>query len=1086
MHLYFILTSLLLFTSGLNPVFPQKSTKTSEEKALEQSATYSGLKFRSIGPAMTSGRIGDIAVNPTNFNEWYVAVASGGVWKTQNAGITFEPIFDSQGSYSIGCVSIDPTNPHTVWVGTGENNNQRSVAYGDGVYKSTDGGKSWKNMGLKNSAHIGMIRVHPSNSNIVYVAAYGPLWSSGGERGLYKSEDGGETWNCILEIDEHTGVNEVHLDPRFPDHIYAAAHQRRRHVWTYVGGGPGSGVHKSEDGGKTWKQIENGLPSKKMGRIGMAISPVNPDVVYAIVEAEDGKSGFYRSINRGASWDKQSSHSTSGNYYQEIYCDPKDLNKVYTMDTYSHVTLDGGKTFTRLSENKKHVDNHCMWINPNNTNHYIIGSDGGLYITFDNAKNWQFLPNLPVTQFYRIAVDNALPFYNVFGGTQDNFSLGGPSRTIKKSGIENADWFVTNEGDGFQSQIDPKEPNIVYAQAQYGWLVRYDKNSGEKLGIKPQPPAGEAYRWNWDAPLIISEHNNKRLYFAANKVFRSNDRGNSWEVISPDLSRQLDRNKLPVMDKVWGMDAVMKNASTTVYGNITALAESPKNAGHLVAGTDDGLIHHSFDDGKTWGKTEQFPGVPTRTYVNKIVCSQHTEKKVFAVFNNHKNGDFKPYLHQSLDGGKSWESITGNLPERGSVYAFAEDHIKPNLWFVGTEFGVYFSVDEGNNWIQLKTGLPTISVRDLAIQKRENDLVVGTFGRGIYILDDYSPLREIDSELVKKEAHIFNIKEGLIFFETAKYGYSDVGFQGAQFYSASNPPMGVTFSYYLKETPKTRKEERKAKEDALAKKNEAIPYPSFDEMRAEDEEEKPYLLFSIRDASGNEIRRITSAPSKGINRIVWDGKLSSNHRTVNNNEPITQAEAAFLALPGKYSVELYLSHKGEIKKRTEAKTFEIKTLNQNSISLNHKDKNAFVAEIESVRRRAQASGAFAKELSSILNDLKAAIRNTPGTALRDLNKIDTLQSVLKTIDSKLYGDKSLAKREFETTPSIMNRIGTSVYTAYNNQQDITLTQKQDIEIAKKQLSPINAELKRIGNETEALLNKNLKLGIPYPKNKLPE
>ncbi|MBT6439233.1 MAG: glycosyl hydrolase, partial [Flavobacteriales bacterium] len=790
--------------------------KKGEEKKDEgkyKTSTFSGLKFRNIGPALTSGRVADIAVNPTNSAEYYVAVASGGVWKTTNHGTTYSPIFDGQGSYSIGCVTIDPSNPHTIWVGTGENNNQRSVAYGDGVYKSNDGGKSWINVGLKKSEHIGKIIVHPNNSNIVYVAAYGPLWSEGGDRGLYKTEDGGKKWAKVLEIDEHTGISDIVMDSRNPDIIYAAAHQRRRHTFTYVGGGPSSGIHKTIDGGKNWDKLTSGLPSTTMGRIGLAISPVNPDYVFAMIEAEQDKQGFYRSTNRGASWTKMSKHKTSGNYYQEIICDPVDLDKVFSMDTWLHHTEDGGKTFQKTGEKSKHVDNHCIWINPNNTNHWIVGCDGGLYETWDHAANWQYKPNLPVTQYYKVAVDNAKPFYNVYGGTQDNNSMGGPSRTTTNHGIMNSDWYITNGGDGFESAIDPIDPNIVYAQAQYGWLVRYDKATGERVGIQPQPKADEdGLRWNWDAPLIISPHNNKRLYFAANKLFKSNDQGNTWECISEDLTRQIDRNTLKVMGRVQSIDAVMKNKSTTMYGNIVALDESPKQEGLIYVGTDDGLIQITEDNGKTWKKISSFSGIPENTYVNAIVCSQHDANTVYAVFNNHKQGDFKPYILKSTDKGLTWLAVQGNLPKRGSVYDIAEDHINKNLLFAGTEFGAFFSIDGGNEWTQLKAGLPTIAVRDLEIQKRESDLVLASFGRGFYILDNYSALRTFSDDLFKKDAHIFPIKDGQMYIESSPMGMKGKSSQGESHYTAENPPLGVMITYLLNDTLKTAKENRRSAE----------------------------------------------------------------------------------------------------------------------------------------------------------------------------------------------------------------------------------------------------------------------------------
>ncbi|KAB2844101.1 MAG: glycosyl hydrolase, partial [Melioribacteraceae bacterium] len=677
--------------------------------------TVEGLKLRTIGPAFCSGRIGDLAVNPDKPNEYYAAVASGGVWKTTNAGISWEPVFENEGSYSIGCVTLDPNNPHVVWVGTGENNSQRSVGYGDGIYKSEDGGKNWKNMGLKNSEHIAKIVIDPRNSNVIYVAAQGPLWGPGGDRGLYKSTDGGETWNKVLEISENTGITDLVYDPRNPDVMYAASYQRRRHVWTLINGGPESAIYKSTNAGAAWNKIETGLPKGDIGRIGLAISPVNPDVLYAIIEAEEDKGGFFRSTDRGASWEKRSGKvSSSPQYYQEIVCDLLDVDKVYCLDTYTSVTEDGGKTFKRLGNNNRHVDDHALWIDPNNTNHLLIGGDGGIYETYDGGELWDYKDNLPVTQFYKVSTDNNEPFYYVWGGTQDNNSMGGPSQTLNEVGIVNADWYVTQGGDGYESQVDPVDPNIVYAQYQHGGLTRYNKVTGENIDIQPKEGKGEeAYRWNWDTPLVLSPHKHTRLYFAANVLFKSEDMGNSWEKISGDLTRQLDRDKLEVMGKIWSADAVAKNKSTSYYGNIIALNESPIKEGLIYTGSDDGLINVTEDGGKNWRKIEKFPGVPERTYVNMIVASYHDVNRVYVAFNNHKNADFKPYLLRSDDAGKTWKSIAGNLPERGSVYSVAEDHVNPNLLFAGTEFGIFFTVDGGNKWIQLKGNMPTIAVRDI-------------------------------------------------------------------------------------------------------------------------------------------------------------------------------------------------------------------------------------------------------------------------------------------------------------------------------------------------------------------------------------
>ena len=787
--------------------------------AQEYSAsTFRGLSLREVGPALTSGRISDFAVNPHDHSEYYVAVSSGGVWKTTNGGVNFEPIFDDQGSYSIGVVTLDPNNPHTVWVGTGENNAQRSVAYGDGVYKSVDGGKSWQLVGLEESEHIGAIVIDPRDSDVVYVAAQGPLWSAGGDRGLYKTTDGGDSWTKVLDISEHTGVTDLVMDPRDPDVLIAAAWQRRRHVWTLVSGGPESALYKSTDGGESWRKITRGLPSRDVGRYGLCQSPANPDIVYGVVEAQGDDGGFFRSTDRGESWRKVNDWTSRGNYYQELICDPVDPDRVFAMDTYTRVTTDGGRTLERLPNPNRHVDDHALWIDPADTKHLLIGGDGGIYESWDDGQSWQYKPNLPVTQFYKVVTDNDQPFYNIYGGTQDNWSLGGPSRTLAEGGISNEDWIVTHGGDGFESAVDPVDPNIVYSQSQYGVLVRFDRASGEAVFIQPQPTeVGEALRWNWDAPLQISPHSHTRLYFAANKLFRSDDRGDSWTAISGDLTRQMDRNEMPVMGRVWSMDAVGKNASTSIYGNIVALTESPLQEGLIYVGTDDGLVQVTDDGGEEWTRYEEFPGVPELTYVNMLLASQHDASTVYAAFNNHKRGDFLPYILKSTNQGRSWRDISGDLPERGSVYAIAEDHVDPDLLFAGTEFGVYFTKDGGEHWIEL-SGLPTIAVRDLDIQERENDLVLGTFGRGFWVLDDYSPLRHVDEQLLEQDAHIFPVKDALLYMEQER----GREYQGASYFWADNPPYGAVFTYHLKDPIRTLEEQRQAAEQEAREAGEPV------------------------------------------------------------------------------------------------------------------------------------------------------------------------------------------------------------------------------------------------------------------------
>lgn len=1063
--------------------FSQRNSKTSSTASKFESSTFNGLKIRSIGPALTSGRVADIAVNPENPFEYYLAIASGGVWKTTNSGTTYEPIFDGQGSYSIGCVSLAPSNPNVVWVGTGENNNQRSVAYGDGVYKSTDGGKTWKNMGLKNSEHIGMIAIHPEYENTIYVAAYGPVWSAGGDRGIYKSTNGGETWEKILEVSENTGFNEIHMDPRDPQLLYATAHQRRRHVWTYIDGGPESAIYKSRDGGKNWVKLENGLPKNDMGRIGMDISPANPDVVYSIIKATEN-GGFYRSEDRGESWKKMSDHQTSGNYYQEIVCDPYNVDLVYSMDTWLHHTEDGGKTFQQTGEKSKHVDNHCMWIDPQNTDHWIVGCDGGVYETWNAAGDWQYKVNLPITQFYKVAVDNSEPFYYVYGGTQDNNTQGGPSRTINNHGIMNSDWFITNGGDGFEPQVDPDNPNIVYGQAQYGHLYRYDRKSGERTYIRPYPMKGmEALRWNWDAPLIISPHNGQTLYFAANRLFKSTDRGDSWEVISPDLTRQIDRNKLKVMDRVWGVDAVMKNQSTSIYGNIVALDESPKKAGLLYVGTDDGLIQVSENDGESWTKISSFPGIPANTYVNMIIASQHNENVVYSAFNNHKKGDFKPYLLKSSDKGKTWKSVSGNLPDRGSVYAIAEDHVNSNLLFVGTEFGLFFSNDGGSNWTQLKNGMPTIAVRDIALQRRENDVVMASFGRSFYILDDYTPLRTVSTELLAKDAHMFPIKDALMYEEANPFGGRGKGSQGESFYTASNPDPGAVFTYYLKEAPKTIKEKRQEKEKEIKKNGGDVFYPKMEELRAEDREEDPYLLFIIRDTDGNIIRKLDQKPAKGINRMTWNMRYeTASPISLKKSEPgrYSSEDVGQFVLPGKYTVEMHQSVDGEISKLTDPLEFELKPLNlQSLLAEDRSEVMAFQKEAYEFVRRLDGVSKLHGENEERLEYIKKAVQIYHTAPLDMMKEIKAVEDLMYDVNLALNGDRTRSSREFETLPGLNGRAAYAYWNTWDNFTKPTETAKEQLSIAKEEYPAVKSKLDDAIKRIDAMESKLDDNKVPY-------
>lgn len=1095
LFLCFTLLSLPLYSQKKDTATPKKDTaaaKKPEKPAWLNSSTYSGLSFRGIGPAVTSGRIGDFAVNPRNPAEYYVAVASGGVWKTVNAGTTYTPVFDGEGSYSIGCVVLDPTNSNVVWVGTGENNNQRSVAYGDGVYKSENGGKKWKNMGLKNSEHIANIVIDPTNPNTVYVAAYGPVWSDGGDRGVYKSTDGGETWTCVKSVSQYTGCNNLVMDPRDPKVLYAAFHQRQRKVFTYIGGGPESAVYKSTDGGATWKKLD-GLPGGDVGRIGIDVSPVNPDYVYAVVEAPEKKGGIYRSTDRGASWEKMSDTQTSGNYYQELTCDPKNVHRIFITDTYYRLSDDGGKTVRNLGEINKHIDNHCIWIDPNNTDHLLVGCDGGIYETWDFAKTWEFKSNLPVTQFYKVSTDNGTPFYHIHGGTQDNLSLGGPSRTISANGIPNSDWYVTSTGDGFETQVDPTNPDIIYAQSQYGGLTRFDRKSGEYLFIKPQEGENEpALRWNWDAPLTISSHSPTRLYFGANKVFRTDDRGNSWRSISPDLSRGVDRNKFEVMGKVWSVDAVAKNGSTDIYGQTTSIAESALDPNLLWVGTDDGLLWRTTNGGQNWEKFDNLPGVPERSYVHQVIASQFDKNVAYVCYNHHRYGDFKPYLLKTADGGKTWTSIAATLPERGSVYTIAEDHVDRNLLFCGTEFGVFFSPNGGENWVPLKSGIPTIAVRDIEIQRRENDLVLGTFGRGFYVLEDYSPLRNLGKETFDKEAQLFPVKDAWMFIPSYPLGLRDKGHLGSNYYAAPNPPVGAVFTYWLKDDIKTLKAKRQDAEKAAADKKEAVYYPSLDALRAEDDQPEPYLLFTVTDASGEVVRHIKTAATKGLKRLVWDFRYNTPAPVTGRFKPAPDQlfgdeEKGHLALPGRYSVTLSKYEDGVLTPLAGPVSFEAKSLN--NATLPAADKQAyldFCKKVSRLRKAVSAANMIRNDLNTTLGHIQTALHDMPAPPQELLKKAYDISRRLNAVGAQLNGDRTLARREFETPPSLSGRVGLIEDGMWNTTSAPTETYQENYRIASKQLGPVLEEIKAIAREIEDMQRQLEMKGAPATPGRWPQ
>jgi len=1066
----------------------KENTVTPKKEDSLKNISLSGLNFRSIGPAATGGRVVDIAVNPKNSSEYYIASGSGSLWKTSNNGTSFIPVFEGQSSFAMGCVRIDPSNPNIVWAGTGESNNQSRVMYGDGIYKSEDGGKSWKNMGLEKSEHISGIAIDPANSNIVYVASYGSFHNSGGDRGIYKTTDGGKTWRRVLFISDNTGCFEVHMDPRYSTLLYAVAHQRMLKGSTAVTGGNESAIYRSLDSGATWQKIMKGLPSENVGRIGLAISPANPDVVYALLQAKEG-SGFYKSNDRGVTWSKQSTYNPAYPFYmQKIFADPKEENTIYSMDLLIQVSRDGGKTFNGLGEKNKHVDNHALWIDPANTKHLLSGNDGGVYETWDLGQHWLFKSTLPIAEVYKVNTDNALPFYNVYIGTQDNNSLGGPSRTINSSGITNGDWKFTLGGDGFETQADWKDDNILYVQSQNGGLVRYDKKNGEALFIQPQEFIDSAYRFDWDAPLLISQHDNKRIYFAANKVFRSNNRGNSWDVISGDLTRGVPKKMQKLMDRYWSIDEMAGKVSTA---NITTIAESPIDENILFAGTGDGVIQYTTNGGKTWSAAATLPGITEFTRIHHIIASRFDKHVAYAACQALNNGDYKPYLLKTTDGGKTWSSLNANLPEKGCTYTLAEDHVKADLLFAGTQFGLYFTVDGGKEWIKFSNGLPTTTFMDIEIQRRENDLVASTFGRGVYILDDYSPLRSLTKETIQKPAVIFPPKDALMYVEAAPFGFRGIGFQGAGFFAAPNPDYGAVFTYFIKDEVKTLKQKRREAEKEKQKKGEEVEYPPYEVLRKESEAQDPYLLFTITDEPGNVVRKIKTGITKGVNRLTWDMRylpfkpvsFTPFDDTYAWNEP----DRGYMVVPGTYKISLQQFANDTLKMLAGPVAFNCVPLNNSSLPPADKAAlNVFNKKLAELSRAMSGAEEYRQELVKKLPYLKQAVLDATDVPAGTNDKIIAVQRKLEDINRRFNGDNLRARYEGGTPVSLKGRVDNIVGALWSTTSDAPEFFKASYNVAADGFTDILTGLRQAADEIAQIENLLEKYKAPFTPGRLPE
>lgn len=1037
--------------------------------------TFSGLKLRSIGPALMSGRISDIAIDPKKPNTWYVAVGSGNMFKTVNAGTTWTPIFENYGSYSIGCVTIDPHNRHKIWVGSGEAVGGRHVGYGDGVYLSLDGGKSFKNIGLKKTEHIAKILVDPKDGDVVYVASQGPLWSPGGERGLYKSTNGGKTWNNILSKGPYTGVTDIAFDPRDSKVIYAVTHQRHRTVAALINGGPESGIWKSTDAGKTWSALKKGLPSADMGKIGIAVSPQKPDVIYATIELANHKGGFWRSTDAGRTWSKRSDYISGGtgpHYYQELWADPHRFDVVYQANVQLGRTEDGGKTWHTVDNNNKHVDNHAVAFHPTDPDFVLVGCDGGVYWSRDYAKNWRYAANLPLTQFYKLDVGYDKPFYHIVGGTQDNSTQYGPSRTTNISGIRNSDWKLIIGGDGHDNAIDPKNPNIIYGESQQGYISRVDRRTGEAVRMRPQPQRGaEDLRFNWDSPILISPHNNKRIYHGSKRLFQSEDRGDSWKAISPDLSRNLDRFLLPMMGRIWSIDAIWDLYAMSQFGNITSISESPKKEGLIYIGTDDGLIQVTEDGGKTWWKVEEIVGIPRFSFVNDVKADRFDANTAYAVFDNSKAGDFKPYIVKTTDRGRSWKLITGDLPKRQILWRVEQDHVKKDLMFLGAEFGVYFTVDGGKKWIKLTGNVPNIPFRDLAIQRRENDLVGATFGRGFYILDDYTPLRSASEKLLKKEFALFPIKDALLYIQDRPLG-GRKGSQGDAFYVADNPDFGAVFTYHLRDSLLTLKQERDKREAANKKKGADNPNPGFKNLKKEEREETPSIIFTIKTPEGQVVNRVEGPATAGMHRIAWNLRYA----------PFTaNASRSPLVVPGKYTVTVHKRVRDKITQLAKPTSFKVVAIGESTLPRQDRAETLkFQMAVGKLQRRVVAANGKLNETLKELDAMKKVLRNSRVADFKLYNTARKIEQQLQDVQDKLTGDQTKISRDKVAPFSVARRLQTVLRGVLNQTYGPTKTHHKEYVIASKDYKAIEPKLRTLIEKDTAELKKALdKAGVPW-------
>jgi photosystem II stability/assembly factor-like uncharacterized protein len=889
---------------------------------------------------------------------------------------------------------------------------------------------------------------------------------------LFKSADGGKSWRKVLgdglgntEIDDqYTGVSEVHMDPRNPDVMYAVSWQRIRNVAVLMDGGPGTGIHKSEDGGETWRELTEGLPEENRGKTGLAISPQDPDVVYATIELANREGGFWRSADGGETWEKRNEYLSSGtgpHYYQELFASPHQFDRVYQMDVQMHVTEDGGETFTNLEHETKHSDHHAMAFDPEDENYLLVGVDGGIYESYDLGKSWRFANNMPITQYYKVAVDYDEPFYNVYGGTQDNNSHGGPSRTDNNVGIRNSDWFITLFGDGHQSAVDPDNPDIVYAQWQQGNLTRFDRKTGESVYIKPQAAAGDPpERYNWDSPILISPHKSSTLYFGTQRVWKSDDYGDSWVAISGDLTRNEERTRQPLMGRTWSFDASWDLYAMSSFNTITSLSESSLVDGLIYVGTDDGIIQVTEDNGQNWRRVDKLPGVPNRFFVNDIKADLHNPDTVYVVVDDHKSGDFSPYVLKSENRGRSWKSIAGNLPERHVLWRIVQDHEKPGLMFLGTEFGVFFTVNGGGDWTKLKGGAPNIPFRDLVIQTRENDLVGATFGRSFYILDDYSPLRDVDAGMLKNESVLFPVRKTHWYVPRRPLGCSEAGCAGSQgdgYFVAPNPAFGATFTYYLPETIQTSQEARREAEKEREKENQDVEFASWNTVLEEQREDEPAIVFTVTNRNGSVVRQIEGPVEAGFHRISWDLRYPALEAWIPEEERHYES-AGVLVVPGTFSVSMHKRVDGVLSDLGQRQTFELVSIREPTLPGSTQEQRVvFETQIDELVRASDGTVRAIDEIVLEIDAVKEALeRSTADASLYEI--ANAIQQGLTIERDRLWGNETRDNfKDLDEVPLIV-RIMHARFMPGTNAYGPTPEQRESLQIGRELYDDVRRQL----------------------------